>query len=97
MVDCYFASDFTSFFDTIPFTIPVINMAAGTNCPTTIKAKKPRKIHTNTPLPSSAAPDAANAVAGAMIPIIVASAFMTSSFYFVLCVICLRMLSLLHG
>jgi hypothetical protein len=64
--------------------MPNINSAAGTTCATTISAQNPRKTHTKIPLLSSRAPDAANAVAGAMIPITVASALMTSSFYFVL-------------
>ena len=82
-VGCYFDSTFASVLEVIPLTSPVINMTAGTNWPTMIRAKKPRKIHTKSPLPSSAAPDAANAVAGAMIPIILAiSAFMTSSCLF---------------
>jgi hypothetical protein len=85
MFDGYFASDFASVVEVIPLTSPVINITAGTNCPTTIIAKKPRKIHTNIPLPSLLGADAANAVAGAVIPIIVASAFMTSSYVFSSC------------
>ena len=81
---CYSDSVLAAFFAVIPFTNPVSNMIAGTNCPTTISAKKPRKIQTKMPLPSSAAAEAANDVAGASIPIIVASAFMTSSFCFTL-------------
>ena len=50
-----------------PLTNPVINITAGISWPTTITAKKPRKIHTKIPLPSLTAPDAANAVTGAMV------------------------------
>jgi hypothetical protein len=63
--------------------MPNINRTAGITCATTISAQKPRKTHTKIPLLSSRAPEAANAVTGAMIPIIVVSAFMTSSLYFV--------------
>ena len=58
--------------------------AAGTGVVTTDLADGDRfRFHHGT-LGKIPAPDAANAVAGAMIPITVASALMTSSFYFVL-------------
>jgi hypothetical protein len=57
---------------------------AGTIWATMIRAQKPRKIHTNTPLLSSRAPDAARA--DVTLPITIASVFnkvlalMTDSF-----------------
>jgi hypothetical protein len=61
--------------------MPNINRIAGAICERIISAQNPRKIHINIPLLSSCAPDAANAVAGAMIPVIVASVLMASSFF----------------
>jgi len=78
----YFASVFASVLAVSPLTSPVINITAGISWPTTITAKKPRKIHTKIPLPSSTAPDAANAVTGAMVPTMaLISALMTSSYF----------------
>jgi len=74
---------FASVLAVIPLTMPMINMTAGTNCPTTTSAKKPRKIQTNNPSFSAAAVAAANAVAGAIVPIMVANVFMTFSFPFI--------------
>jgi hypothetical protein len=59
----------------------MINITAGTNCPTTISAKKPRKIQTKIPSFPMVALAAAKAVAGAIVPIRVANVFMTYSFH----------------
>lgn len=64
-----------------PLIKPVISIAAGTNCPTTISAKKPRKIQTKIPSFPAGAAAAANTVAGTNVPIKVAIVLMTYSFH----------------
>jgi len=54
---------------------PVINIAAGINRPTTISAKKPRKIQTIITSSPAGAFAAANAVAGDMVPISIVNFF----------------------
>jgi hypothetical protein len=76
----YRVSVFATLLAVIPLTSPIINMTAGINCPTTISAKKPRKIQIKIPSFPAAIFSAAHAVAGAIVPIRVANVFMAYSF-----------------
>lgn len=79
-VSDYLVSTLTSDFVLTPLTSPMINMTAGINCPTTTIAKKPRKIQMKIPSFPAGTFAAANAVAGAIVPITVANVFMAFSF-----------------
>jgi hypothetical protein len=68
-----------------PLTSPMINITAGINCPTTINAKKPRKIQIKIPSSPGATFAAASAVAGINVTIRAAKVFMAFSFQLFCC------------